>query len=330
MSRAAGAAQLGDARERRRKWGRGVGAVLTGFATLAVIVVLGYLLGRFEVLGKGADLVLSRLTFFAATPALMFLTVAGADVSDIFSAGALVNVITVAVVALAYVATARFLLARRGAELTLGALGASYVNAGNLGIPILVFAVGDAAAIAPILLLQLLVMVPVSFTVLDLQTGRRGATLGQVLLTPVRNPLVIGVALGLLFSVTGWQLPGLVLAPIEMVAAMAVPTMLVAFGLSLYGSPLPGTGAERGPLWLAVGLKTLLAPAVALVLAREVMGLSGPELLGTVVVAALPTAQNIFVYAMRYGRGVPLARDTVLLSTLVCIPVIVTLAGVLA
>ncbi|WP_221934998.1 AEC family transporter [Georgenia yuyongxinii] len=320
MTRAVGAAQEG---------GPGVGAVLTGFATLAVIVVLGYLLGRFEVLGKGADLVLSRLTFFAATPALMFLTVAGADVTDIFSAGALVNVVTVVVAALGYVVVARFLLGRRGAELTLGTLSASYVNAGNLGIPILVFAVGDAAAIAPIVLLQLLVMVPVSFTVLDLQTGRRGTSLGHVLLTPVRNPLVIGVALGLLFSVTGWRLPDVVLAPIELVAAMAVPTMLVAFGLSLRGAPLPGTGAGRGPLWLAVGLKTLLAPAVAYVLAWKVMGLSGPDLLGTVVVAALPTAQNVFVYAMRYGRAVPLVRDAVLLSTLVCIPVVVAFAGAL-
>ncbi|WP_448073570.1 AEC family transporter [Georgenia yuyongxinii] len=307
-----------------------MGAVLTGFATLAVIVALGYLLGRFAVLGTGADVVLSRLTFFVATPALMFRTVAAADVTDIFSAGALVNVLTVVVAVLAYLVVARFLLGRRGAELTLGALGASYVNAGNLGIPILVFAVGDAAVIAPVLLLQLLVMVPVSFTLLDLQTGRRGVSAGRVLLTPVRNPLVIGVALGLLISVTGWQLPGPVLAPVEMVGAMAVPTMLVSFGLSLHGAPLPGTGAERGPLWLAVGIKTLLAPALAYVLASEVMALRGSELLGTVVVAALPTAQNIFVYAMRYGRAVSFARDTVLVSTLVCVPVVVMLAGVLA
>jgi predicted permease len=298
--------------------------------SLGVIVALGYLLGRYGILGQGADLVLSRLTFYAATPALMFLTVSGAHVSDIFSAGALANVGAVAVAALLYALLARFLLRRRGAEVTLGALSASYVNAGNLGIPILIFSSGSAAAIAPILLLQLLVMVPISFAILDVQTGRRGVSMGQILLTPVRNPLVIGVALGLLFSLTGWQLPAPVLAPIQMAGNMAVPTMLISFGLSLRGAPLPGTGSERGPLWLAVGIKTLVAPAVAYLLARGVLGLTGTELLATVTVAALPTAQNIFVYAMRYGRAVPLARDTVLLSTLVCIPVVVALAGVLS
>ncbi|KAE8762411.1 AEC family transporter [Georgenia thermotolerans] len=307
-----------------------MGAVLTGFVSLAVVVALGYVLGRFGILGTGADHVLSRLTFYAATPALMFLTVAGARVSDIFSAGALANVAAVAVAASLYALVARVALRRRGAEVTLGALSASYVNAGNLGIPILVFATGSAAAIAPILLLQLLVMVPVAFTVLDVQTGRRGISVGQVLLTPVRNPLVIGVALGLLFSVTGWRLPDPVLAPIEMLGHMAVPTMLIAFGLSLRGAPLPGTGRERGPLWAAVAIKTVVAPAVAYLLAREVLGLGGTELLATVIVAALPTAQNVFVYAMRYGRAVPLARDAILLSTLVCIPVVIALAGVLA
>ncbi len=306
-----------------------MGAVLTGFLSLGVIVALGYLLGRFEILGPGADHVLSRLTFYAATPALMFLTVSSAHVSDIFSAGALANVGAVAVAALLYALVARLVLRRRGAEVTLGALSASYVNAGNLGIPILIFATGSAAAIAPVLLLQLLVMVPLSFTILDVQTGRHGISVGQILLTPVRNPLVIGVALGLLFSLTGWRLPAPVLAPVQLAGNMAVPTMLIAFGLSLRGAPLPGTGRERGPLWLAVGIKTLVAPAVAYLLARGALGLAGTELLATVIVAALPTAQNIFVYAMRYGRAVPLARDAVLVSTLVCIPVVVALAGVL-
>ncbi|MFH5821809.1 AEC family transporter [Georgenia sp. AZ-5] len=306
-----------------------MGAVLTGFASLAVVIALGYLLARSGVLGPGADVVLSKLTFFAATPALMFLTVARADVADVFSLGALVSVLTAFVLVVLYVLVARLVMRRRGAEVTLGALSVSYVNAGNLGIPILIFASGNAAPIAPVLLLQLLVMVPVGFTALDMQTGRRGLSLGNALTTPVRNPLVIGVALGLLFSLTGWRLPAPVLAPVELAADMAVPTMLIAFGMSLRGSPVPGTGADRGPLWTAVAMKTLLAPAVAYALGRFVFGLSDAELMGTVIVAALPTAQNVFVYAMRYGRAVPLVRDTVLLSTLLCVPVVVALTGVL-
>ncbi|MCK6209704.1 AEC family transporter [Georgenia sp. EYE_87] len=303
--------------------------VLTGFVTLAVVVLLGYLLARWEVLGAGADAVLSRLTFFAATPALMFRTVSEAEVADVFSAGALVNVLTTAVLVLVYTLVARVVLRRRGAGLTLGALSASYVNAGNLGIPLLVFAVGNAAAIAPVLLFQLLVMVPVSFALLDAQTGRRGVSLTQTLSMPVRNPLVIGVALGLLVSLTGVTLPEVVALPVDLVANMAIPVMLIAFGLSLRGAPLPGRGDERAPLWTAVALKALGGPALAYVLGAHVFDLAGADLLGPVIVAALPTAQNVFVYAMRYGRAVPVVRDAVLLTTLGCVPVVLALVAAL-
>lgn len=302
--------------------------VLTGFVTLAAVVLLGYLLARWRVLGAGADAVLSRLTFFAATPALMFRTVSEADVADVFSAGALVNVLTAAVLVVVYTLVARLALGRRGAELTLGALTASYVNAGNLGIPLLVFAVGDAAAIAPVLLLQLLVMVPVSFTILDAQTGRRGVSLPQTLTMPVRNPLVLGVALGLLVSLTGVTLPDVVALPVDLVADMAIPVMLVAFGLSLRGAPLPGRGDQRAPLWTAVALKNLGGPVLAYLLGAHVFGLAGSDLLGPVIVAALPTAQNVFVYAMRYGRAVPMVRDAILLTTLGCVPVVLAVVGV--
>jgi hypothetical protein len=46
-----------------------------------------------------------------------------------------------------------------------------------------------------------------------------------------------------------------------------------------------------------------------------------------VVIAALPTAQNVFVYAMRYGRATALARETILVTTLAAMPVIVVVAA---
>jgi len=303
--------------------------VLTGFATLAAVVLLGYALARWDVLGAGADAVLSRLTFFVATPALMFRTVAEADVGDVFSAGALVNAATALALAAAYTLVCGVLLRQRGAELTLGALTASYVNAGNLGIPLLVFAVGDAAAIAPVLLLQLLVMVPVSFSLLDAQTGRRGVSLTQTVTMPVRNPLVVGVLLGLVVSLTGVSVPQVISLPVGMIADLAIPAMLITFGLSLHGAPVPGRGEVRAPLWTAVVLKNLGGPLLAYLLGAHAFGLTGNELLAPVIVAALPTAQNVFVYAMRYGRAVPMVRDVVLVTTIGCVPVIVALVGVL-
>jgi predicted permease len=59
-------------------------------------------------------------------------------------------------------------------------------------------------------------------------------------------------------------------------------------------------------------------------------GMTGTPLLASTMCAALPTAQNVFVYAVRYGAGVPLARDAVATTTLLCIPVLIAIAGLLS
>jgi len=45
--------------------------------------------------------------------------------------------------------------------------------------------------------------------------------------------------------------------------------------------------------------------------------------------AALPTAQNVLVYALQYGRGQALARDAGLATTLLTIPVMLVIAATL-
>ena len=81
---------------------------------------------------------------------------------------------------------------------------------------------------------------------------------------------------------------------------------------------------------MVTALKIVLMPLVAFALARWVFGLHGVPLLAATMCAALPTAQNVFVYAVRYLTAVPLARDAVSTTTLACIPALVVIAGLLS
>ncbi|MFI5709078.1 AEC family transporter [Kribbella sp. NPDC051620] len=209
-------------------------------------------------------------------------------------------------------------------------LAASYVNAGNLGVPVAAYVLGDGALVAPIVLFQLLVMAPVAFAVLDGDrhgAGRRVPV--RVLLTrPLRNPLTVASLLGLLVAAAGIELPSLLMRPIDLVAAAAVPVALVAYGLSLGGAK-DSISLDRDAV-LAVLLKTLVQPLVAYSVGRWLLDLEGPALLAPVLLAALPTAQNVYVYAVQYRAARRLARSAVLLSTLLSIPVMIALSGLLA
>jgi predicted permease len=86
----------------------------------------------------------------------------------------------------------------------------------------------------------------------------------------------------------------------------------------------------RRDVVLAVALKTFAQPLVAYIIARWVLDLHGPALLAPTLLAALPTAQNVYVYAVQYRASRTLARSAVLLSTLLSIPVMILIAGLLA
>lgn len=306
--------------------------VIVGFGVIASVVAIGYMLGRLPLLGPSAREVLNRLAFYVASPALLFTILARTDLSILFSARVLVSVLSVVVAALCFLVVG--LIRRWGVgRTTVGVLGSSYVNAGNLGIPISAYVLGDASLVAPILLFQLLVLAPVSLTVLDLNNGRvRGfwPVLRRSLGTPVRNPVVIASLAGVAVSASGLTIPGPLMEPFDLVGGMAVPAMLLAFGISLPGSPMPGRGGpEQGPVLLAVTLKSVGQPLAAWALAALAFGLEGAALFSVVVLAALPTAQNVFNYATHYRTGEVLTREVVLLSTFLTIPALFTITFLL-
>lgn len=303
--------------------------MLIGFAIIGAVIGVGYLVERVGLLGPNAVSTLSRLAFFVLLPALLFTVLAKADLPRLFSQqlpvaaiAAVVNFAVFAVVALA--------IRRRSVpEATVGALGSGYVNGNNIGIPVAAYVLGDTSATASVILLQLIVFAPLALTILDLATSGH-VSLRRILLQPVRNPLIIASALGLAVALSGWVPPRELLEPFELVGAAGVPVVLIAFGMSLHGSRPLAAGTDRVGVLLAVGLKTLLMPVVAWLLAHLVFGLEGHALFVSVALATLPAAQNVFTYAQRYGVATTLARDIVLLSTALSLPALLVVAALLA
>ena len=94
--------------------------------------------------------------------------------------------------------------------------------------------------------------------------------------------------------------------------------------------PAPGHDEpERGAvLWFTVSWKLVVVPLIAVGVGLA-LGLRGPALLVPVTTAALPCAQNVFMYATRYSVSKALARDCVLLTTAAFVPVELLAAVVL-
>ncbi|MFD9680387.1 AEC family transporter [Rhodococcus sp. NPDC059969] len=309
--------------------------VVAGFTVIFVVIAVGYLLGRLGTLGSQGQFVLGRLVFFVATPALLFTTLASSDLSVIFSPTLAVASATAFAVGALYVLVAKIWLNRPLPELTIGALSASYVNSANLGIPIAVFVLGDATFVAPLLLFQIVVYSPIALTILDL-TALRGENAEKLSLidtvtAPFKNPIVLAGAAGLIVALAGWSPPRPLMQPFELIGATSVPGALLAFGLSLYGVRVLEKGSSpRRDVALASTLKIVVQPVLAYLMAHFLLGIDGHQLFAIVVVSTLPTAQNVFIYASRYRRGMVLARDSAFVTTLASIPAIALVTALLA
>jgi malonate transporter len=320
--------------------------VLLGFGVVAVLTAVGFataalLPGEARTMRAG----LTPVIYYLTNPALMVVLVAGTDL------GAVLGVYTPIALATAAVAGALFalysgLVLRRGAARTaVGAMASSYVNAGNIGLPIALYAVGSAAPVVSVLLAQLLVIAPLYLLVFSWATrpsrragpgaairtaapGRTSTSTGRTIVRSVANPVTVGTAAGVLLSATGLAVPEVLWVPLEMLGQASVPLLLLLFGMGLHGQR-PFRNRVLVPDVLGGTLvKVVAMPVLAWAIGRFGFGLGGTELLGVVVMAALPTAQNVFLFSSQFRMPANAARDIILLSSFLSFPAVL-LAGLL-
>lgn len=300
--------------------------LLIGFTTILVVIACGAALAHVGVLDAGSQRTLGEIAFFVASPALMVVVISEVEIDHaIANLGA--SATSLAVCFMAYAAFVRWRWKPDAGSLLIGALSASYVNAGNLGIAVAAFVVGDTTVVVPTLLVQMMIVQPIALMALDRLTGR-GVGAWSTIRRLVTNPLTLASVVGVALAVTGWELPRVVDSPLRLLAGLAIPAMLLAYGAALRLSPWPGKAGHNGETLAATVLKMVVAPVVAWT-AGTIFGLEGDMLLGVVIMAGLPTAQNIFLHATRYRTGEDVARETILVTTLCSLPVALLIAVLL-
>lgn len=303
--------------------------VLAGFFIVWSMIGVGWVAGRTAVLGPHARFVLNRATFFIASPALILVGLLESDVREVLSLPMAVAGISGLVTGALVLAGVALFTDRRGPDLVVTAISGSVVNGANMGFPIAAYVLGDISHALPVILFQQAVYTPLYLFVLHrvTQDDAPGAT--GVLRSIVANPVIIASGVGLALVLAGVKVPPVALEPVHSLADMAIPAMLLAYGLSLHGSrPLAKDDGYRGLIAVATSSKLLLMPVIALGVGL-LLGLRDASLYEVVVMAALPTAQNVYVAAARYRASENLARDTVLLTTVGTVLVLLLLSGLL-
>ena len=159
----------------------------------------------------------------------------------------------------------------------------------------------------------------------------QGASLSDPVGFSVAAQGLLGIVVSAISAKSGWfPVPKFIFDPIDMIGDSAVPMILMAFGMSLHGTkPLQQKG-DRPAIFTVAVLKNIVMPIIAFLLSYFVMGFRGATLYACVVLAALPTGQNVYNYAARYNVGLTFARDGILMSTMTSPIFIAVIAALLS
>ncbi len=186
-----------------------------------------------------------------------------------------------------------------------------------LGLPLAFAVCGDAIALGITLVTSIISVVSNAlnvfvYSLFDQQdTEKRSFSL----LHFIRNPLIIGLIIGLLFQLLRLKLPQCLLTPVSAISAMASPLALFILGGSLMLSDMRDN--RRCLAWICL-IKLLLLPAFALALAWLV-GIRGMDLFCVLIVFGTPTAASSYSLAQAMNQDAALNSEIVVLTTVLSI-----------
>lgn len=189
-------------------------------------------------------------------------------------------------------------------------LTAMLMNTGNLGIPVNMFAFGETGmAFASIYFVTNFVF---ANTVGVMIASLGAAGIRKALTNLLKVPTTYAMVLGILVVQLGWKIPLPLERTIDLLAAAAIPSMLVLLGLQFQEARWTGQTLALG---LATGTRLLISPLIAVALI-PLFGLQGVARQTGIIESAMPTAVITTVLAAEYNVEPSFVATTIFVTTL--------------
>nr|WP_217356104.1 AEC family transporter [Ruegeria arenilitoris] len=275
--------------------------MLTVFEIVAPVFILAGI--GFAWVKLGFEYRLQFVTRFAMTlavPSLIFVALMQTDIP-----GGDLSRFTVATIVANLVMAAVFWLIVRGLKLEQRTYLSPLIfgNTGNLGLPLCIFAFGQAGLGYAVIFLSVTALF--SFTYGIYLVAGKGA-FGKV----VREPMVWATLLGALFLWRGWQTPLFLTNTLELLGQMAVPLMLITLGVAVARLTTHRLGQAVWLSFLKLAVCFAVGWSVALIFKLEAVAF------GVLVLQmCTPVAVTSYLLAERFDADSDAVAGMVMVST---------------
>lgn len=302
-----------------------IGLVLPFFG----LIFMGFVVARITKQPLEALGWMNTFIIYVALPALFFQLLSKTPIERLTEWSYIFGSVFSTFVIFALMFGASVIIARGAvAEATIKGLAAAYGNIGYMGPGLALIAFGEEAAVpvALIFCFENVMHFALAPTLMALAGGEKESptkvALG-VIKKIVLHPFIIATVIGVAAAYAQFTPPLPLERFLDYLARAAAPCALFAMGVTLALRPLNRVPVELGPI---AALKLIVHPALCYVVLSAVGNFDPTWVYAAVLLAALPTATNVFVIAQQYGVWVQRASASILLTT--CLSV-ATVTGLL-
>ena len=294
-------------------------AIIEVIFPIFAIALVGYIVTSLGVF-KAPDIEsISRFVFAIALPVMLFNALANIDLPEKINWAFLLSYYFVAIlIFLIGMVISRRQFSFNVKEQSVFGLGSSYSNTVLVGLPLVVSGLGEEALLPMIMLIS--VNSAILFFMVTLMAdrndtnGRSALAVGvQTIQNLIRNPIIIGLGLGLIFNILSVPIPTPIGKTIDLISQTALPSALFVLGASLSAYKVSGHIREAAAM---VGLKIIVMPILVWILSFLVFKLDPLWSAAAVMTAGMPVGINAYMFSQKYQSGVVTVSTAILLSTL--------------
>lgn len=282
-----------------------------------LVMVLGWFLRQIGMLDEHFVTVVNRFNFKVTLPFMLFRDISGVDIRAIFDLKY--------VLFCALASTACFWLIWGGVKLFLKdkSMRGAFVQASfrsSAAVMGLAFiqniygssAMGPLMIVGAVPLYNIYSVIVLTFEGNDAAEGRSTDKIKKACINILKNPIIIGIFLGMIAALLKIQFPTIIDKSINTVAQMATPLALIVIGAGFEGRKAL---AKIKPTIAAAMIKLVVQPLIFLPVAAW-LGFSGEKMIAILIMLASPTTPSCYIMAKSMKNDDVLTASIIVTTTL--------------
>jgi len=299
-----------------------------------IMIMLGYFAVRVKLVPGDTIAGMAKVVMYFTLPALIFSTLARMEFDDVIVPA---YIATYAIGSILTLLIGLFIslkvMKRSLIESTLKEAGMACSNSAFFAYPVMLLAFSNppTAAFAMSLIVENILVLPITFVILEISSSRgQGLKPTYMLYTVIKrllkNPLILAVTGGVLASTFHLELPAVIDRVLVMLSGASATLALIVLGGSLVGTSLSGNAKDI--CFVTTG-KLVLHPLMIAIVALFMPEMDHNLLLGGILIAAVPMMSIYPIIGSQYGFR-SICASTLLITTLasfVTLAVILSLMG---